>query len=138
MTMGSPPKLVGTILICGYLCTAQEATVPSSAPAVPPPVAGNSVNTPSLTRSIEGLVLDSDKKPISNAIVLLKDTKTLQVRSYIAQNDGRYHFHGLSNYINYQVRAESQGLTSKTKMVSVFDSHPTIKLDLKVYRKLNR
>ena len=83
-------------------------------------------------------MLDSDKQPISQAIVLLKDTKTLQVRSYIAQSDGRYHFFGLSTDINYQVRAESKGLTSKTKLVSVFDSHHIVKLNLKVYKKLNR
>ena len=83
-------------------------------------------------------MLDADKHPISKAIVLLKDTKTLQVRSYIAQTDGRYHFYGLSTDINYQVRAESGGLTSKTKMVSVFDSHHTVKLNLKVYKKVER
>ena len=91
-----------------------------------------------ITRSIEGLVLDADKRPIGQAIVLLKDTKTLQVRSYIAQTNGRYQFFGLSTEVNYEVRAESNGLTSKTKQVSVFDSHRIIKLNLKVYKKLNR
>ncbi len=91
-----------------------------------------------LTRSIEGIVQNKDKQPIGGAIVLLKNTKTLQVRSYIAQTNGRYHFFGLSTDINYQVRAESAGLTSKIKMVSVFDSHKVVKLDLKVYKEIKR
>ncbi len=99
---------------------------------VQPPVAGQNSGT---TRSIEGRVLDSSKNTVASAIVLLKDTKTLQVRSYIAQADGRYHFYGLSTDINYQVRAEAHGATSKTKTISVFDSHKVIKLDLKLSKK---
>lgn len=75
---------------------------------------------------------------IPGAVVLLKDTKTLQVRSYLAQRDGRYQFYGLSTDINYQVRAEANGLTSKTKTVSVFDSHKVVKLNLKVVKKMKR
>jgi hypothetical protein len=104
-----------------------------------PPVTGPNTtgkqNT-SLTRSIEGMVLSKAKQSIGGAIVLLKNTKTLQVRSYIAQPDGRYHFFGLSTDINYEVRAEANGLTSKTKTVSVFDSHKVVKLNLKVYKRI--
>ena len=70
------------------------------------------------------------------AIVLLKDTKTLQVRSYIAQQDGKYHFYGLSTDVNYQLRAEHNGTTSKIKTVSVFDSHRNVHLDLKLIKKM--
>jgi hypothetical protein len=97
------------------------------------PVVGQNAGT---TRSIQGLVVNPSGTPIPGAIVLLKDTKTLQVRSYIAQSDGRYHFYGLSTDINYQLRAEANGMTSKTKTVSVFDSHKVVKLDLKVTKKL--
>jgi hypothetical protein len=97
------------------------------------PVVGQNAGT---TRSIQGVVVNASGQPIPGAIVLLKDTKTLQVRSYIAQSDGRYHFYGLSTDINYQVRAEANGLTSKTKTVSVFDSHKVVKLNLKVKKKL--
>jgi len=60
----------------------------------------------------------------------------LQVRSYIAQNDGQYHFFGLSTDVNYSLRAEGQGKTSKVKTVSVFDSHKRVKLDLKLTKKV--
>jgi len=83
-------------------------------------------------RSIEGTVLSKDGLPVPGAVVLLKDGKTLQVRSYIAQADGKYRFFGLSTDINYELRAQANGMTSPTKTVSVFDSHKLIKLNLKL------
>lgn len=80
--------------------------------------------------------MNASGDPIAGAIVLLKDTKTLQVRSYIAQADGSYRFFGLSTDVNYQVRAQANGFTSKTKTVGVFNSHKVVKLNLKVNKKL--
>ena len=88
------------------------------------------------SRSIEGTVLSKAGAPIPEAIVLLTDTKTLQVRSFIAQNDGKFHFYGLSTDINYIVRAESNGMTSPRKTVSVFDSKKVVKLNLKLNKKI--
>lgn len=62
--------------------------------------------------------------------------KTLQVRSFIAQQDGKYRFYGLSTDVNYQLRAEHAGEISKTKTVGVFDSHKLVKLDLKLSKKM--
>jgi len=118
------------LLVCALFCFAALAH-----PQAQPPVVGENAGT---TRSIEGTVLSASGQPVPGARVLLKDTKTLQVRSYIAQSDGRYHFYGLSTDINYQVRAEANGFTSKTKMVSVFDSHKVIQLDLKLTKKMKR
>jgi hypothetical protein len=100
---------------------------------VAPPKGGES-----LTRSIEGSVLAKDGSPIPGATVLLKDTKTLQVRSYIAQPDGKYHFFGLSTDINYELRAQAKGMTSPIKTVSVFDSHKLVKLDLKLNKTMKK
>jgi hypothetical protein len=88
------------------------------------------------TRSIQGRVLTKAGAPVSGAVVLIKDSKTLQVRSYIAQADGQYHFFGLNTDVNYDLRAENQGLTSKVKTVSVFDSHKVVKLDLKLVKDI--
>lgn len=87
------------------------------------------------TRSIQGTVLSKSGSPVPGAIVLLKDTKTLQIRSFIAQQDGKYHFYGLSSDINYQVRAQSHDVTSPTKNVSVFDSRSRVVLNLKLKKK---
>ncbi len=99
-----------------------------------PPVAGPPSGTPTM-RSIEGTVRDLHGAPVPGAVVLLKDLKSLQVRSFIAQNDGKYHFYGLSTDINYQVRAESPEMTSSVKSVSVFDSHRRITVNLKLKKK---
>lgn len=87
------------------------------------------------TKSIVGSVMDGHGAPVPHAIVLLKDMKTLQIRSYIAKEDGSYHFYDLSGDINYQLRAEANGLTSKEKTVSVFNSHKVVKLNLKLTKK---
>ncbi len=80
--------------------------------------------------------MDTGGSPVPKAVVLLKDTKTLQVRSFIAQPDGKYHFYGLSTDINYELRAEANGMTSPNKMVSVFDSKRTVHLNLKLKKKM--
>ena len=100
------------------------------------PVAGPA-GTP-ITRSIEGTVLDAHGSPVAHAVVLLKDTKTLQVRSYLAQNNGKYHFYGLSSDVNYELRAQANGLTSPIKTVSVFESHRLVTLNLKLKKKLKQ
>ena len=104
----------------------------ATAPVIPQP---GQVHIPPNTRVIEGTVEDSKGAPVPGAVVLLKDTKTLQIRSYIAQQDGKYHFFGLSTDINYQLRAETKDMTSPNKLVSVFDSHKFIKVNLKLKNK---
>jgi hypothetical protein len=88
------------------------------------------------TKSIIGTVLDAHGSPVPHAIVLLKDMKTLQIRSYIAQDNGGYHFYDLNGDINYELRAEAGGLTSSPKTVTVFNSHKIIKLNLKLKKKM--
>lgn len=74
---------------------------------------------------------------VPGAQVLLKNSKTLQIRSFIALQDGRYHFYGLSSDIDYELRAQSNGMTSKTKNISVFNSHRVIHVNLKLTKKFN-
>ena len=101
------------------------------APVIGPP------GTPQ-TRSIVGTVLDRNGAVVPDAVVWLKDTKTLQVRSYLAAKDGSYHFFGLSSDVNYDLRAQADGLTSPIKTVSVFDSHTVVKLNLKLKKQLKK
>lgn len=68
----------------------------------------------------------------AGAEVQLKNTKNLQIRSYIAQKDGTYFFHGLSPDVDYEVKAQYQGVWSSTKTVSSFDSRKDVTLDLKI------
>ena len=81
------------------------------------------------------MVADLKGAPVTGAYVLLKDLKTLQIRTFVTETGGRYRFVGLSTDINYQVRAQSGDMTSRTKTISVFDSHSRIKVNLKLQKK---
>jgi Carboxypeptidase regulatory-like domain len=103
-----------------------------SPPVVPAP---GELHIPPNTRVIEGTVTAANGSLAANASVLLKDTKTLQVRSYIVGKDGAYHFYGLSTDVNYEIRAQAGNMTSSTKEINVFDSHKVRKIDLKLDKK---
>jgi hypothetical protein len=86
-------------------------------------------------RNLQGVVFDSAENAVSGAIVQLKDTKTLQVRSFITQDKGEYHFAGLSTNVDYEIRAEHNGTASSTKKLSVFDSRKLANINLKLEKK---
>jgi CDP-diacylglycerol pyrophosphatase len=86
-------------------------------------------------RTVQGTVVDADDKRVPGAVVQLKDMRTLQVRSFIAQNDGAYHFSGLKPDVDYQLKAVSQGAESGWKTLSVFDDRKTAIINLKLEKK---
>jgi uncharacterized protein YdeI (BOF family) len=91
------------------------------------------INEDPNTRAVEGTVTDPGGKAINNANVQLKDLKTLQIRSYITHEDGKYHFAGLSTNVDYELKAATDtGRSSGTKNLSNFDSRKTATVDLKV------
>lgn len=83
-------------------------------------------------RSVEGVVTGPDGKPVAGAVVQLKNTKTLQVRSFFTQENGSYYFHELSTDVDYELRADLHGASSGTKSLSSFDSRKQAILDLKL------
>jgi protocatechuate 3,4-dioxygenase beta subunit len=93
-----------------------------------------SKNEDNNTRSVQGIVSDAAGKPVVAAVVQLKDTKTLGIRSFITQEDGAYHFAGLSTNTEYELKADDQktGATSGNKTLSVFDSRKTAIINLKL------
>ena len=85
------------------------------------------------SRSVQGSVMDGSGKPAQSAVVQLKDMKTLQIRSFITQADGAYHFAGLSTNVDYELKAVDQsGNESGSKTLSVFDSKKTATINLKL------
>src|SRR5512138_1876035 len=74
------------------------------------------------TRSVQGVVTDDGDNLLEGAVVQLKDTKTLRIRSFITRNNGSYHFQGLSTDIDYELKADHQGKSSQSKTLSSFDS----------------
>jgi len=87
------------------------------------------------TRIVQGTVTDPSSNPVQGAVVQLKDTKTLQVRSFITQQNGDYHFAGLSTNVDYELKAEKSGASSGSKTLSVFDSRKTAVINLKLDKK---
>jgi hypothetical protein len=83
-------------------------------------------------KSVSGVVTDASGAPIAGAVVQLKNTKTLQVRSFIAKEMGDYYFHGLATDVDYELKAESNGKASGTKTLSAFDTKPEAKINLQI------
>jgi hypothetical protein len=86
-------------------------------------------------RSVQGVVTTADEQPVSGAVVQLKNTKSLQIRSFIAKDDGTYYFHGLSPDVDYELKADYQGASSGTKTLSSFDSRKDATINLKLNPK---
>jgi hypothetical protein len=76
-----------------------------------------------------------DEQTVTGAVVQLKNTKSLQVRSFITKEDGTYYFHGLSPDIEYELKADFGGASSGTKTLSPFDSRKEAIINLKLNPK---
>ena len=81
---------------------------------------------------MQGVVTNDADAPLDGAVVQLKDTKTLQIRSFITKQNGTYHFHSLNPDIDYELKAEHQGATSGSKTLSSFDSRKSAVINLKI------
>ena len=84
------------------------------------------------TRSVEGVVTTAEDAPAVGAVVQLKNTKTLQIRSFITKQNGSYYFHELSPDVDYELKADYQGMSSGSKTLSSFDSRRTATINLKL------
>jgi hypothetical protein len=89
-------------------------------------------NQDSTTRTVEGRVSNAANQPVADAVVQLENTKTLQIRSFITQADGNYHFAGLQSDVEYKLKATHEGATSSWKTLSVFNSKKTPIINLKL------
>jgi hypothetical protein len=87
------------------------------------------------SRSVQGVVTSAEDAPVAGAVVQLKNTKTLQIRSFISKEDGSYVFNGLSSDVDYELRAEYQGSSSSAKTLSSFDSRKAVTINLKLNKK---
>ncbi|MGH9646644.1 MAG: carboxypeptidase-like regulatory domain-containing protein [Bryobacteraceae bacterium] len=85
-----------------------------------------------LTRSVSGIVTDQNGNPVKGAVVLIENTAVLRIRSYITQDDGKYHFAGLYRDVDYRLKAKYNGWAGQAKTLSEFDSHDARVINLKV------
>ena len=83
-------------------------------------------------RSLQGQVMGRHDAPLGNAVVYLKNAKTLAVRTLYADANGQYSFNALSPTANYEVYAEYNGKKSETRTLSTFDSRAKANINLHV------
>jgi hypothetical protein len=83
-------------------------------------------------RNVQGQVYLPDGEPANGAVVQMKNLKTLEVRSYITQKEGRYQFQHLSTRADFEFSATYQKLASPKRKVSVFDTRLDAIVDLKL------
>jgi hypothetical protein len=103
--------------------------------ALPLAAQGKRTKEDTSTRTLQGTVFDPQDRPVNGAVVQLKDMRTLQVRSFITQDQGAYHFSGLKVDTDYQVKATYSGMSSDAKNLSVFDNRRTPVLNLKLEKR---
>jgi hypothetical protein len=86
-------------------------------------------------RSVVGQVFTKSDSPIAEAVVYLKNTKTLTIKSFITEKDGGYRFHGLSPNVDYEIYADYQGQKSPVKTISSFDNRSNVTLNIHIDAK---
>lgn len=109
-----------TILVCTTLLAQKKN----------PDVARDAEDT--TTRTVQGLVTNAANQPVERAVVQLENTKTLQIRSFITQKDGMYHFAGLGSDVEYKLKADYGGVSTSWKTLSVFNTKKTAIINLKL------
>ncbi len=86
-------------------------------------------------RTVHGDVVDKQDNPIPSGVVYLKNLRTLTVKTYIADDNGRYRFSGLDPNVDYEIHAEHGDSASAKHTISSFDSRKEIVIHLKVDKK---
>jgi len=86
-------------------------------------------------RTVRGTVTDRDENSVAAAVVYLKNVKTQSVKTYIADDEGKYRFSGLDPNVDYEVHAEHEDRASPTRTVSSFDSRKEIVIQLKLTKR---
>ena len=84
------------------------------------------------TKQVQGKVFGNGDAPLSGAIVYLENSRNNDIKSYITEKDGAYHFAGIAADTDFTVWAAFQGKKSPTKKLSSFDSRKQVYLDLHI------
>jgi hypothetical protein len=89
-------------------------------------------NKAPIERVVDGKVTDKADASIAGAVVYLKDSRSLAMKTYITDDAGHFHFGQLSQNTDYEVWAVSNGIRSKSKTISSFDDKKNYNFVLKI------
>ncbi len=132
MNSSHPARAAGVTLALGLVRALALVPVLGVGVAAPlAPAAYGQQHAP-IRRTVEGKVHDKSDAPVKGAVVYLKDSRTLAVKSYLSDEEGSFHFGQLSQNTDYELYAEFNGKRSKSKSISSFDSKNDILINLKI------
>jgi Carboxypeptidase regulatory-like domain len=83
-------------------------------------------------KQLQGKVLGAQNAILSGAIVYLENSRNNDIKSYITETDGAYHFANLSADTDYTLWASFKGRKSSVKTISSFDSRKNVFIDLHI------
>ena len=121
--------IVCGLLLLGGIAAAQYTPGPKGGSTGPPPPERQ--KGPQL-RSVNGRVTSGEDAPLKDAIVYIKNTRTLAVKTYIADDAGKYQFNALLPNTDYEIFAESKGKKSDKRTLSSFDSRRDVTINLRI------
>lgn len=87
------------------------------------------------TRTLTGFVSNQHGSPLSDSVVYLTNTRSMNVKTYIVGKDGMYRFPALSPDVDYQIYAQYKNQRSDTKTLSSFDSRSNAVINLRIQVK---
>jgi hypothetical protein len=131
-------RLLVASLFCGALLMAQAQAPSQKGPGygnwLPGSQKDKKGDDPSV-RAVTGTIRLANNSVVEGAVVQLKNTKTMQVRSFITKADGVYQFQGLSTTVDYELKAEANGMISPERTLSSFDDRKRAIIHLKLENK---
>ncbi len=86
-------------------------------------------------KTVHGTVMDGKENFQASAVVYLKNLKSQAIKTYIADEAGKYRFSGLDPNVDYEIHAEKGDLISGNRTISSFDSRKDLEMTLKVDKK---
>ncbi len=86
-------------------------------------------------KTVHGTVMDGKDNFQPSAVVYLKNLKSQAIKTYIADEAGKYRFSGLDPNVDYEIHAEKGDMISGNRNISSFDSRKDLEMTLKVDKK---
>ncbi|MBI4443153.1 MAG: carboxypeptidase regulatory-like domain-containing protein [Acidobacteria bacterium] len=86
----------------------------------------------SAIKTLTGQVVDKQGQGLAQAVVHMKNKKTLAVKTHIADDNGSFRIVGLNRDTDYAVHAEYRGKASSPRTVSSFDDRSEVYVVLEI------